>query len=125
TSKHADLTGGFDGPTDCWGDAAALSNNFDLRTNFHAWGETTGSALRRGSAANTTATFNSTNSGTNYEITCSLGAWNANSCTTSGRAFYGNDRVEVRRYKFEAVLTSGPWGAGDYAGIFYRGTASY
>lgn len=117
TVALADLTAGFGGATDAWGDATALANNYDAQAGILPWGATTGAASF-GNGAN--QVFSSDPDGQGWLRTaCGIPA-STDSISTEGTNLFGQDYCYQYNRENLFVRCAGSWGAASDAGVFYR-----
>lgn len=117
TAKHADLTGGWNGVTDVWGNSTGLSNNFDEINDFLPWGSATG-LVYFGNGNN--QVFSGVPTGTDYLRSCSGIQMNTDAMSAIGTALYGNDECyQFLRHNL-VPLVAGAWSVISRAGMYFR-----
>jgi len=116
TSALGDLTGGWDGSTDAWGNTTHLATLYDVVTSPHALGSTTGSVYW-GSGSN--AVFSSATTGVSRDL-CGFVPKDNTSSDASGTNQFGNDFLYRYNVQNMYVLCCGHWYHSADAGLFYR-----
>lgn len=121
TAKHADLTGGWDGVTDAWGDTG-LTNNFDYVVDFFPWESTTG-VVRFGNGNN--QVFSGALSGTDYLRSCSGVQVSDAAMSAAGTPLFGNDGCGQYNRQNLVPQVSYRWNSAQIGGVFYRNWTHY
>ena len=117
SASLADLTGGWNGTSDAWGNASNLSSKYDLVSGLMPWGSTVG-AFYFGNGAN--QVFSGALSGTDWLRTaCGIQKDN-NAMSASGTNQFGNDYCYQYNRANLSPLASGAWNDGANAGVFCR-----
>lgn len=122
TAKHADLTGGWNGATDAWGDTGALATRFDAINNFMPWGSTTG-WINFGNGNN--QVFSGATSGVDYLRKCCGIQMATSSMSSAGTPLFGNDGCYQYGRQNLVPMVAGNWGVSGRAGVFFRFWNSY
>jgi len=115
TAFHKDLTGGWDGATDAWGNTTNLSTRFSAVTSpitisatvDHRWGSGTNQVL------------DPALSGVGRDL-CGFLPKNDAASDTTGTNQFGLDRVYKYNLANQVVMSAGNWSATATAGVFYR-----
>lgn len=117
TAKHADLTSGWNGSTDAWGNTTGLANNFDAISGFLPWGSTTG-GINFGNGNN--QVFSGALSGVDYlRSCCSIQATTA-SMSSSGSNLFGKDACYRWGRHNLVPYVAGTGASATNAGVFMR-----
>lgn len=122
TAKHADLTGGWSGATDAWGNAGALATRFDAINSFMPWGSTTG-WVNFGNGSN--QVFSGATSGTDYLRKCCGIQMATSSMSAAGTPLFGNDGCYQYGVQNLVPLVAGRWAVSDLTGVFFRDWGLY
>ena len=120
----ATLTGGWNGATDVWGDAANLATKYDVVTSPHPLGSSTG-VVYWGNGTN--AVFQNDLSGVNRDV-CGFIPKNSSSTGATGANLFGNDYLYKQNRQNMVPLACGGWYHSTHAGVFTRnfsGSRSY
>lgn len=117
SAKHADITGGWGGPTDAWGSGSSLSSMFDFVPGLATWKSATG-WVNFGNAGN--QVFSGGISGVGYVKSCSGIQDSANSMSSDGLPLFGNDGCYQSWPQNLVPLASGYWTFAGQAGVFCR-----
>ncbi len=116
SSRLADLTAGWDGDNDAWGNTTHLDTLFDKVTSPHALGSTTGTVYW-GSGSN--GVFTTEQNGVNRDI-CGFIPKDNNSTDDTGTNQCGTDYF----YRYNRMnmfpRCHGSWSNSSVAGLFYR-----
>ena len=112
----ATLTGGWNGATDVWGNAANLATKYDSVTSPHPLGSSTG-AVYWGNGAN--AVFQNEANGVNRDV-CGFIPKNSSSTSATGANIFGNDYFYKYNVQNMVPLACGYWVHSSIAGVFYR-----
>lgn len=121
STDHADLTGGWDGTNDAWGNTTHLATLFDAVVSPHALGSSTG-AVYWGNGAN--ALFSNDQTGANRDI-CGFIPKDNSSTDATGTNMAGNDYFYRQNRHNLAPLASGRWNNASLAGLGYRSFDDY
>ena len=116
----ATLTGGWNGATDAWGDAANLATKYDSVTSPHPLGSSTG-AVYWGNGTN--AVLQNDLSGVNRDV-CGFIPKNSNSTGATGANLFGNDQLNKNNIQNMIPLACG-FSGGAKTGVFHRTFTSY
>lgn len=116
-AKHADLTGGWDGATDAWGNTGALATRFDAINNFMPWGSTTG-WISFGNGNN--QVFSGATSGTDYLRKCCGIQMPTSSMSEVGTPLFGNDGCSQYGQQNLVPMVAGGWSVSTRGGVFFR-----
>ena len=115
--RMSDLTSGFGGATDAWGDTTSLLTNYDLHTQFFPWGSAI-DWVRFGNGAN--QVFSESNTGGEWLRTSTGVQRDNNSVSAGGTNLFGVDGC----YRYNRMnlfpLVGGTWTGGSRAGLFAR-----
>lgn len=117
TSRHADLTGGWNGANDAWGNDAALASRFDLISGFLPWGSTTG-WVNFGNGNN--QVFSGASTGTDYLRSCAGIQMGTSSMSAAGTPLFGNDGCYQYTTTNLVPVVAGTWNVFGRAGVFFR-----
>ncbi len=112
----ATLTGGWNTANDVWGNATNLATKYDLVTNPHPLGSSTGN-VNWGNGSN--AVLQNDLSGVNRDI-CGFIPKNSSSTGATGVNLFGNDRLTKNNKGNLVPLTCGNWNYSAAAGVFSR-----
>ena len=113
----ADLTGGYGGATDAWGDATALSANYDAQAGILPWGSTTG-AVYFGNGAN--QVFSEATDGQDWLRTACGIQQDTAAMSAAGTNLFGADYCYQYNRENLFVMTAGYWSNASDAGVFSR-----
>lgn len=122
TAKHADLTGGWNGATDAWGNAGPLATRFDAINGFMPWGSTTG-WVNFGNGNN--QVFSGATSGVDYLRSCSGIQMATSSMSAEGTPLFGNDGCYQYGRQNLVPSVAGRWDGSGRAGVFCRTWGTY
>lgn len=117
TAKHADLTGGWNGATDAWGNTGALATRFDAINNFMPWGSTTG-WINFGNGNN--QVFSGATSGTDYLRKCCGIQIATSSMSAAGTPLFGNNGCYQYGVHNLVPTVAGGWSGSGLDGVFFR-----
>lgn len=122
SASLADITGGWNGATDAWGNASNLATKYDLVSGLMPWGSATG-AVYFGNGAN--QVFSGAVSGTDWLRTgCGIQK-DTNAMSASGTNQFGNDYCYQYNRANLSPLASGGWNGDANAGVFCRNRDYY
>lgn len=113
----ATLTGGWNGATDAWGDAANLATKYDLVTSPHPLGSSIG-YVQWGNGTN--AVLQNDLNGVNRDV-CGFIPKNSSSTSATGANLFGNDQLYKQNIQNMVPLACGRWDDSVPAGVFCRG----
>ncbi|OQY18134.1 MAG: hypothetical protein B6I36_07685 [Desulfobacteraceae bacterium 4572_35.1] len=111
-----DLTAGWDGATDAWGNTTHLATLYDLVTSPHALGSTTGTVYW-GSSSN--AAFSADTSGVSRDL-CGFVPKDDSASDATGTNQFGNDYCYRYNRQNMYARCCGYWSNAANAGLFYR-----
>lgn len=118
----ASLTGGHNGATDAWGDAAHLATLYDARSALLPWAD----ATDRGCFGNgASQVFDEALSGDGWLRTNAGIPQDTDAMSASGSNLFGQDGNYRYNRSNMCVRGSGPWGSASAAGVFYRHWNNY
>ena len=109
--KLTDLTGGWDGTNDVWGNTTHMNSLYESVTSPHALGSTTGTVYW-GNGANAVISDNPSLSGFIPKDNTSTDATGTNQ--------FGNDQMYRYNKQNMAARCGGLWSSAAAAGVFYR-----
>ena len=109
--KLTDLTGGWDGTNDVWGNTTHMNSLYESVTSPHALGSTTGTVYW-GNGANAVISDNPSLSGFIPKDNTSTDATGTNQ--------FGNDRMYKYNRQNMVARCGGHWYYAAAAGVFYR-----
>jgi len=120
TAFHKDITGGWDGATDAWGNTTNLSTRFSAVTSpitisasvDNKWGSGTNQVL------------DPALSGVGRDL-CGFLPKNDAAADATGTNQFGLDRVYKYNLANQVVMSAGYWNEAAVAGVFYRNSSSY
>ena len=121
TVDHANLTGGWNGANDVWGDAANLATKYDSVISSHPLGSSTGTVCW---GNGTNAVFQNNLNGVDRDI-CGFIPKDSNSTNATGVNLLGNDYFYKHNRQNMVPLACGNWNYSGIAGLFYRTFTSY
>jgi len=113
---HKDLTGGWDGDNDVWGNTTHIEDLYDKVTSAHALGSDTGSVYW---GSGTNAVFSNDQSGVNRDV-CGFIPKDNDSTDDTGTNQFGTDYMYRYNRENMAVRCCGGWGSSSSAGLFCR-----
>jgi hypothetical protein len=124
SASLANLTGGWNGSTDAWGNATGLANNYELISGFMS--SPTGSGLLFGNGTNqvfssdiSTSNATASASKTNYLKTCA-GYPLSTGESAGGTNLFGSDYHYHYTIANQFPVASGSWDGSTSDGVFYR-----
>ena len=121
----ASLTGGWNGATDAWADAATLPTLYDSVTDIFPFWETQGSYIYFGNGANQVFAEDSNETSAGYRRTaCGIQRDN-NATSAGGTAAFGSDGCYRYNRANLFALCGGSWTVAGTAGVFARHWYSY
>lgn len=110
----ATLTGGWNGVTDVWGDAANLATKYDVVSSPHPLGSSTGTVYW---GNGTNAVFQNEANGASRDI-CGFIPKNATATSATGANIFGNDYFSKNNRQNMVSLACGGWNDSAKAGVF-------
>ena len=116
SSALGDLTSGWDGPTDAWGNMTHLATLYDAVTSPHTLGLTTG-VVYWGSGSN--AVFSAATTGVSRDL-CGFIPKDDSASDATGTNQFGNDYLYRYNIQNMYVRCCGSWNNAATAGLFYR-----
>jgi len=115
TSFLKDLTAGWDGATDAWGNTTNLATRYDAVNSPITI--STGASVYCGSGANQVLSPDA--SGVAHDL-CGFLPKNDAACDATGTSQFGNDCIYKYNGQNMYPYTAGHWNASAIAGVFYR-----
>ena len=113
----SDLTGGWGGATDVWGNASHLATLYDSVTGFFPWGGTSG-IVRFGNGAN--QVFDEAIGGAGWLRTAAGVQQDTAAMSASGTALFGQDYCYPYNRANMCPIGAGYWNDASDAGVFFR-----